>query len=70
MSEPMISVPRDAFALLFAYCHTSQTAVPAHIRAHPDYPGNHDGKRGHLSKAIRPYVEQAFAEMARKGAQP
>jgi hypothetical protein len=66
----MISVPRDAFALLFAYCHTPSGDVPAHIRAHADYPGTREGRSGHLSRALAPYVAQAFADIERPTPNP
>lgn len=61
MSGPMITVPAEAFALLFAYCHAPGPRVPQHLRAHPAYPGNRDGRCGHLTKELRPYAETAFA---------
>jgi hypothetical protein len=59
----MIEVPADTFALLFAYCFTSAPKVPLNVRAHPDYPANRDHKRRHLTQALRPYAEKAFASL-------
>lgn len=64
----MIEVPLEAFALLWAYCFTGQLDVPAHIRAHPNYPAKRDHRRGHLTKALAPYAEKAFALLTKAGA--
>lgn len=62
----MIPVPAEAFALLWAYCFTSQLEVPEHIKAHPDYPVNREQKRGHLMKVLTPYAAQAAERMRAK----
>jgi hypothetical protein len=63
MGERMIEVPLEAFALLFAYCHTSAPKVPAHIKAHPAYPANKDHRSGHLIRALEPFAARAFATL-------
>lgn len=63
----MIEVPLEAFALLFAYCHTSQVEVPDAAKRHPDYPDNRDFRLGHLTKALRPYAQHAFAALSQGG---
>lgn len=66
----MIEVPLEAFALLFAYCHTGQLAVPASARSHPDWPEKRDGRHGHLTAQLRPYAEAAFALLSSEAPRP
>jgi len=58
--ERTIAVPLEAFALLMAWSGTAGNQVPAHIRAHPAYPDHHDGKKGHLLRALTPFAQEAF----------
>lgn len=62
-----IEVPLEAFAVLWAYEHTSCPKVPPHIREHPAWPGRHDGRDGHLIQALEAAAERAAALLKQKG---